>query len=60
MNTSASEEKNQPNVAEMAEAYKQARRTLRIAIQLSKNGCWEKLIGSINQNPWGLPYKIVM
>ena len=44
----------------MEEAYKQARRTLRIAIQLSKNGCWEKLIGSINQDPWGLPYKIAM
>ena len=52
--------RNQPNVAEMEEAYKEARRTLRIAIQLSKNGCWEKFIGSINQDPWGLPYKIVM
>ena len=45
--------RNQPNVSEMEEAYKQARRTIRIAIQLSKNGCCEKLIGSINQDPWG-------
>ena len=29
--------RNQPIVAEMEEAYKQARRTLRITIQLSKN-----------------------
>lgn len=40
------------------EAYKEARRVLRL--HTSKAECWKKLIDLINQDPWGLPYEIVM
>ena len=33
---------------------------LRIAIRKYKTESWENLIGTINSDPWGLPYKIVM
>lgn len=40
--------------------YKEARKTLRNAIQNSKKAQWEELREDINRNPWGLGYKIVM
>ena len=33
---------------------------LRIAIRKCKTESWKNLIETINSDPWGLPYKIVM
>lgn len=41
-------------------AYKQARKKLRTAIFDSKRKMWEELRSEINENPYGLGYKIVM
>lgn len=41
-------------------AYKAARRELRRAIKKAKNSSWKELIASIDRDPWGLPYKLVM
>lgn len=40
--------------------YRLAKRTLRLAIKKAKGNTWTELIDSINRDPWGLPYKIVM
>lgn len=40
--------------------YMKSRRTLRNAIKTAKRNCWRKLIKTIEADPWGLPYKIVM
>ena len=51
---------NRPNAIEGQEAYKKARRILRMAIHKCKTDSWKNLIEMINSDPWGLPYKIVM
>ncbi|XP_053960468.1 uncharacterized protein LOC128864739 [Anastrepha ludens] len=40
--------------------YKEAKRILKTVIQKSKKEKWEELRRDINQNPWGLGYKIVL
>lgn len=37
-----------------------AKRLLCLEIKRAKRDAWEKLILSINEDPWGLPYKIVL
>ena len=49
---------NRPNAIEEQEAYKEASRMLRI--RKSKTESWKNLIETINSDPWGLPYKIMM
>ena len=39
--------------------YKQFRKELRFAIKRSQENCWKELIKSIDEDPWGLAYKIV-
>lgn len=39
--------------------YKTARNALSNAIKKSKRRCWEELCQTINEDPWGLPYRIV-
>ena len=51
---------NRPNAIEEQEAYKEARRIIRIAIRKCKTDSWKNLIETISSDPWGLPYKIVM
>ncbi|XP_073831423.1 uncharacterized protein [Musca autumnalis] len=48
-----------PAITEHAE-YKQAKKTLQLAIQESKKRKWEELRDDVNQDPFGLGYKIVM
>lgn len=43
-----------------AYAYKEAKKVLRTAIFASKRKKWEELRADINQNPWGLGYKLVL
>lgn len=40
--------------------YRAAKRVLKAEIRESKNKAWRKLISTINNDPWGLPYKLVM
>ncbi|XP_023318094.1 uncharacterized protein LOC111694380 [Trichogramma pretiosum] len=42
------------------ECYKEARAELRRAIKNSKRQCWKDLVQSVDDCPWGRPYKIVM
>lgn len=39
--------------------YKEARTRLRVAINRSKASCWNDLVRSVDDDPWGKPYKIV-
>lgn len=41
-------------------AYAVAKKTLRKAIRKAKNASWAELITTIDSDPWGLPYKLVM
>ncbi|XP_011707931.1 PREDICTED: uncharacterized protein LOC105462776 [Wasmannia auropunctata] len=38
----------------------QARKALRTAIKTAKNTAWNELLSTINRDPWGCPYKLVM
>lgn len=42
------------------ENYRQKKRALRREISAAKARAWQELMDSINDNPWGLPYKLVM
>lgn len=40
--------------------YKLIRRQLRNLIKKAKNRSWSELIESIEEDPWGLPYRLVL
>lgn len=40
--------------------YRAAKRALRSEISKAKLTIWDELISTIEEDPWGLPYKIVM
>lgn len=40
--------------------YREARKDLKDAIKNSKRKSWDALCSEINNDPWGLPYRIVM
>lgn len=42
------------------DAYTKAKKALRNVIKKAKNVAWTELINSIDSDPWGLPYKLVM
>lgn len=44
----------------MRDNYKEARRILRSAIQEAKYQSWQELVASIDANPWGRPYLLVL
>ncbi|XP_070529759.1 uncharacterized protein [Cardiocondyla obscurior] len=46
-------------IDEAYESYRDARRTLRLAIRQAKNAAWNELLTSVEEDPWGRPYKIV-
>lgn len=50
--------KERPDV-EMV-AYRVAKQSLHLEIRSSQEKAWKKLCGAVKENPWGLPYKIVM
>jgi len=47
-------------IEETLEAYNAAKQALRAAIKAAKARAWEKLILTLDQDPWGRPYSIVM
>lgn len=42
------------------QTYKKAKKKLKLEIKKAKNHAWNELIFTINEDPWGLPYKIVL
>lgn len=40
--------------------YRLSRRLLRLEIKRAKTGAWRSLLESIDEDPWGLPYKLVL
>lgn len=40
--------------------YRQAKQTLRLEIKKAKARAWQTLINSVDRNPWGLPFKLVL
>lgn len=44
---------------DLTAAYKMARNALKKAIKRSKEGKWRDLLEELEDDPWGLPYKIV-
>lgn len=47
-------------VRELGDAYKLAKRKLREEINKAKSKAWQELISTIDEDPWGLPYKLVL
>lgn len=47
-----------PSLAEMD--YRLAKKNFRFAIKRAKVACWKELIQSIDEDPWGLPYKLIL
>lgn len=50
-------------VSELTDALSQfqmARRSLKKAIAQSKTRCWKNLIESVDKDPWGKPYQLIM
>ncbi|XP_011860093.1 PREDICTED: uncharacterized protein LOC105557456 [Vollenhovia emeryi] len=45
---------------EVDRAYRVAKRTLRKAIRISKANAWRELVLGVEEDMWGLPYKMVM
>lgn len=58
--TRANGRRNPVNNEELLGAYRDARRKLRGLIKKAKMNSWTELIASIEEDPWGLPYKLVM
>ena len=54
--------KRTPNAEEKEQAYSRYRAAVNLqkAIKEAKNKAWEKLQQTIDRDPWGKPYKIVM
>lgn len=44
----------------LSKVYTRARRTLRHSINKAKTRSWRELIQTIDKDPWGLPYKVVL
>lgn len=47
-------------VSELGVRYKNIRKELRLEINRLKARAWQELIESIDNDPWGLPYKLVL
>uniref|UniRef100_A0A2S2NQQ6 Reverse transcriptase domain-containing protein n=1 Tax=Schizaphis graminum TaxID=13262 RepID=A0A2S2NQQ6_SCHGA len=45
---------------ELEQAAREAMKALRIAIKKSQENCWKKLCQTVEEDPWGLPYRLVM
>lgn len=52
--------RDRPEAATTSMEYITARKALRIAIKKSKNDKWKALCDDVNNDPWGLGYKIVL
>jgi len=51
---------DEEKIAELRKVYNEARKVLRNKISKAKTQAWQDLIGTIDADPWGIPYKLVM
>jgi len=51
--------RNRPDLNDKLTAFNLAKKELRNAIKISKIRCWRELCDDIDNNPWGLGYKLV-
>lgn len=58
--TRARSKRSSVDIEELLVAYRDARRNLRGLIKKAKMNSWSELIASIEEDLWGLPYKLVM
>lgn len=49
-----------PHYLTVYACYKKSKRDLKKLIKKAKGAAWRELILSINEDPWGLPYKLVL
>lgn len=56
----AARNSTQQAVADQVKKYKEAKKCVRIAIIKSKADCWAELVRTVDKDPWGKPYKLVM
>jgi len=54
------DERAEAELAATNGAYREAKKLLKIAIQRSKRTCWKELISSVDADPFGKPYNLVM
>ena len=47
------------DVTELMAEHKQAKKSLRLAVRISKRACEKALCNEVDNDPWGLGYKIV-
>jgi len=47
-------------ILKLEEVYRSRKRDLRIEVKRAKASAWDDLIRTIDQDPWGLPYRIVL
>lgn len=47
-------------IAELGMCYKRLRKDLRTEINRLKSVAWQELLSSVDEDPWGLPYKLVL
>jgi len=52
--------RNLDDITTKRKAYTTAKKALRNAIKKAKNAAWAELVATIDSDPWGLPYKLVM
>jgi len=52
--------RNPDDIIAKRKIYAAAKKALRNAIRKAKNAAWAELIATIDSDPWGLPYKLVM
>lgn len=51
---------DEDTVAELYGLYRDAKRELQLAIKRAKALAWEKLLGDLDRNLWGRPYRIIL
>ena len=56
----ATRARTKSNYRDLQESYKAARLELVKSIKSSKANCWKELVGEVESDPWGRPYKVVM
>lgn len=47
-------------LSELESKYREAKKELRKAIKKAKTESWKELMATIEKDPWGLPYKVVL
>lgn len=57
---SENEEDNESSLIVLQREYARIKKILRAAIHEAKSNAWQELINSIETDPWGMPYRLVL